>query len=190
MECLVGYQGEEGSNSQEAARLFADKCGIIGTFVPLVSSERVASAVEDGTITYGVMAIRNTLGGQVLETEQALDKYRSLKQVDCIELPIHHSLFCKSMDAETKICKVVSHIQALLQTRNYRAEHYPEWEELEYADTALAAKDLAKGLLPDTTAVICRKNAGEMNNLYMIAENIEDNKQNYTTFGLFQKSTN
>lgn len=190
MKKLIGYQGEEGSNSQEAAKLFANELGVMGTFVPLVSSGRVADALEKGTITYGVMAIRNNLGGRVLETEQALEKYSSLEQVSELQIPIHHCLFCKNKDVETKICKVVSHIQALLQTRTYRAEYYPEWEEFEYADTALAAKDLAEGVLPDTTAVICRKNAGEMYDLHLIAENIEDNKQNYTTFGLFQKSTN
>ena len=45
----------------------------------------------------------------------------------------------------------------------------------------------AIGEYPEGTAVICRRNAGEMFGLTLMYENIEDNKQNMTQFHLLHK---
>ena len=58
--------------------------------------------------------------------------------------------------------------------------------DVECIDTAIAAKMLAKGQYGEDYAVICRKNAGELFGLHLLAENIEDDKSNKTLFGLFK----
>ena len=56
-------------------------------------------------------------------------------------------------------------------------------------DTAIAAEYLAEGKLPEDTAVVCRRNAGQMFHLRMIHENIEDRSDNMTEFHLLRKGS-
>ena len=60
--------------------------------------------------------------------------------------------------------------------------------QTEIADTALAAKKLAEGSLPNTTAAICRKSAGKNFGLTLIEDNIEDDHNNQTEFRLYKMS--
>ena len=53
-------------------------------------------------------------------------------------------------------------------------------------DTAIAARYLADGRLPEDTAVLCRKNAGEAFGLHLVAENLEDDPRNMTEFILIK----
>ena len=182
----IGYQGDVGSNSEEAARQFAVRNNIADAeYIPLISSAKVTAALADGNIQYGVCAVRNSTAGTVIETAEAV-KGRMFTTADSLELPIHHCLFKKSGAQEEKLDTVVSHIQALNQTRKTRMEKFPHLKESEAADTALAAIDLAENVYPDNYAVICRKNAGIENGLELMAENIEDDPGNITEFSLFK----
>ena len=95
-----------------------------------------------------------------------------------------HSLFTKNKNDQIKF--VASHIQALNQTKGTRQKLIPNATEIECTDTAYAAKMLAEEKYPNTYAIICRKNTGLFYNLFLLAENIEDNPENKTTFGLFK----
>ena len=179
----IGYQGDFFSNSEEAAHLLVKKRGIQNAiFIPLISSQNVINALKNKEIDFGVMAIQNKIAGPVLETSLALTK--EYEQIDTLALPIHHCLFKKTKTSAINV--VTSHIQALLQTKNYRKKFFPYLQEIESEDTALAAKKLSTGEISDSHAIICRKNAGLFYGLFLIKENIEDDKKNETTFGLFQ----
>ena len=54
------------------------------------------------------------------------------------------------------------------------------------SDTAIAAEMLSDGRLTEDTAVVCRRNAGEMFGLSMLYENIEDLEGNMTEFKLLR----
>lgn len=179
----IGFQGDLFSNSQEAAIKFSKTLKLSkAEFIPLISSKNVVTALLKDEIQYGVMALRNKIAGIVEETQDALtDK---IELVDTLSLHIHHSLFKKNKDA--KIEFVSSHIQALNQTKNYRKRYFSFLKEVETEDTALAAQKLSTGFYPENYAVICRKNAGTYYHLFLIKENIEDDKENETIFGLFQ----
>lgn len=177
----IGYQGMEGSNSRASAENMAKKLGWEDvSYVPLITSKGVADALRAGTIDYGVMATRNHIAGIVQETVCALADltYQVLAQ-DCI--PIHHCLFVKDSSV-TEIQTVASHIQALKQCAGSLSRDYPDaqWKELE--DTAIGARYLYDGTLPSTTGVLCRRNAGEDFGLYLLQENLEDDKRNATDF--------
>jgi prephenate dehydratase len=102
-------------------------------------------------------------------------------------LNIHHCLFKKNADIpDDSLRYVASHVLALKQCEDHLKYSYPNLKTLEVDDTGKAAKDLADGVLSDDYAVVCRKNAGEMFNLCLIDENIEDFKDNRTHFCLFQ----
>lgn len=189
LKVVVGYQGAVGSNSECASRNFFDENrdnDIV--FVPLISSKNVASALLNNEIQYGAMAIRNSIGGEVLETRETI-KNKDLEIAKETSLPIHHCLFKLPETSIDSIRFIASHIQALKQTQNTRANKYPHLLSIEMEDTAICAEWLRSGKLSSDTAVICSRIAGEINGLSLIDENIEDAKDNITTFGLFVLST-
>ena len=188
MKTLIGYQGDIGSNAEAAAEELVRALGLKSgecEFVPLIDSESVARALKDGTIKYGVMATKNLIAGEVLETKLALKK-GGLKEVGAVTLPIHHCIFCKPGADVAKLEYITSHPQALKQTRKTRGKLGLKLKETEYRDTAIAARDLSEGKLSENHAVICRKNAGELYGLKLLYENIEDDKNNRTEFKLFE----
>lgn len=185
----IGYQGDIGSNAEEAAHIFGERIELDGStwieYVPLVTAERVFTELEQGNISLGVVAVVNSLGGVVSETRNMLDHAGlngwTVTFIDEHVLPIHHCLYAKTPDAE--IHHIASHEQALKQTTEWRDERYPYADTVETIDTAYAARMLDAGVLAEDVAVICRKNVGEELGLALIAENIEDGLS-YTTFHL------
>ena len=179
----IGFQGDIFSNAEEATDRFIKKLNVQNVVpVALITSKNVVSSLINKEIDYGVMAIKNSIAGDVAETKEALTEHIEL--VDTAEIDIHHCLFTKNNQA--KIHCVASHIQALMQTVNNRKKILNNVIEVECIDTALAAKMLFSGEYPENYAVICRKNAGNFYNLHLLAENIEDDKSNKTLFGLFK----
>jgi len=177
----VGYMGIPLSNSEHMAKEFSDKFGIRDReLVALMSAKNVVKALVSGEIDYGVLATMNRFAGTVLETRSALKDRYDIEKIDSMWTPIHHCVFTLNRDVE--VTKIVSHVQALLQSENNLKKLYPDavWEECE--DTAYAAEMLSKGLLPEGSAAVCRKEAGEFYNLHLANENVEDNEGNMTLF--------
>lgn len=184
---LVGYQGIKGSFSNQAANEFVDKMKIEDAkLIPLIDSKTVVDYLIDGNIDYGILAIKNSTAGTVAETEKALSN-QSVKCLAYLDLNVIHCLFKKKNINKEILNKVASHEQALAQTKNTREKYFANLEEITYADTALAAKDLANNILDETNAVICSKIAGELFDLDLIYEGLNDNLDNTTTFGIFIK---
>ncbi len=180
----IAYQGIPGSNSEAVSLLFAQNQGFNNPeLVPAVHSQGVIELLKTGQADYGVMATRNLMAGTVGESENALSAL-SHRVIDAQWLSIHHCLFAKS--ADTKFDTIASHIQALGQCRNNLRNRYPNCALKEMEDTAIAARMLADGSLPETTAVLCRRNAGEMFGLTLIRENMEDDPRNMTEFVLIK----
>ena len=182
----VGYMGVPGSNSEQAAKEFAEKMGWESVeLLPLVDSRGVIEAMDSGKCEYGVVAVANINAGPVEETANALKGRDDIGFVMDDWVPIHHCVFVK--EEGQKIRMVTSHIQAILQCKNNLSNLFPDAEFVGMEDTALAAQYLSEGKYPEGTAVICRRNAGEMFGLTLMYENIEDNKQNMTQFHLLHK---
>ena len=180
----IAYQGIPGSNSEAASVVFAQNQGFIAPeYIPAVHSRGVIDMLRSGQADYGVMATRNLMAGTVGESDNALSEL-SHRVIDAQWLSVHHCLFTKS--ADSRFDTVASHIQALGQCRNKLRNHYPACRLQEVEDTALAARMLADGTLPETTAVLCRRNAGEMFGLHLLEENMEDDSRNMTEFVLIK----
>lgn len=185
----IGFQGDKGSNAEEAAHIFGNR--LTGEswieYVPLITAEGVLTALQNDDISLGVVAVVNSLGGVVSETRHMLDHASigdwQVASIDEHVLPIHHCLFTKNADCDIKF--IASHEQALKQTKEWRAENYPEAGVVETIDTAYAAYMLKNDVFTDEVAVLCRKDVGEHLGLYMVAENCEDGVS-YTTFHLLQ----
>lgn len=183
---IVGYQGIEGSFSEEATIEFEKRLGKSFEKVGLVTSEKVVDSLLSEKINYGVLATENTTAGVVEETRIALDKIE-YEIIDSLKLPIHHCVYIRKDKNVRDIEAIVSHEQAIKQTVTNREKMYPNIKTIEVEDTAIAAKMLFDGKINDNYAVICSKRGGEINNLKLIGENIEDSDTNMTTFILVKE---
>ena len=171
------------SNSEEMAMVFSKKFDLRDVeLVPLMSAKNVMDELVARKIDYGVLAVENKFAGIVEESRIAKMGVRNLKELDLMWSPIHHCVFKRNRD--DKVTSLVSHIQALLQSQNNLRRLYPDAEFVECEDTAYAAEMLAKGELPEGSAAVCRRDAGEHYGLYLADENVEDNKDNMTRFSL------
>ena len=179
----VGYMGIPFSNSEEMAATFSLKFDLRDVeLIPLMIAKNVIDALNVGDIDYGVLAVENKTAGRVIESEEAKKDIRGLIELDTMWSPIHHCVFKKNADA--KVERLVSHIQALLQSAGNLRRLYPGAEFQECEDTAYAAEMLAKGMLPEGSAAVCRKDAGLHYGLYLDNENVEDDPDNMTLFSL------
>lgn len=179
----IGVMGAEGSFSEEAARVYAKKHANLKKYelVYLVTAENVLRSLEKGTIDLGIFPIENSTGGMVLEAIYAMAKHRfSIKKI--FEIDIHQNLLVKRGVTADKVKVITSHEQALKQCRAYLKNKWPKVKLRDYADTAKAAEDLAKGKLPPSTAVIASRAAANMYKLEILEESIQDLKFNFTSF--------
>ena len=184
----IAYQGIKGSFSEIAAIKLAKQIGITEYELnPLTTAENVCQNVDDELSVYGVVAIKNTIGGEVNETKIALDK-RNLVEVARTSIPISQCIFKFSNDIPNeKIDNIASHEQALRQCNNTIDLIFGNVKRTVVEDTALAAKRLKEKVFDLNTAVICSKRAGELNALSLIQEGAQDKEGNTTYFTLLSK---
>ncbi len=180
---IVGLMGAEGSFSEEAARFYAERylSGEKPTLDFLVSAESVLSALEKSAIDIAIFPIENSNGGIVLEAVHAMAGHR-FRIRHIFEIEIHHNLLVKKGATAESITTITSHDQAIKQCRMYLKRRWPTAVLSEYEDTAVAARDLAAGKLPPTTAVIASRAAAKLYDLDILEESIQDLKFNYTSF--------
>lgn len=71
----------------------------------------------------------------------------------------------------------------------FSAKKFKDTEQIEWIDTAKAAKDLAEGTLPAHAAVIAPARCAQLYGLEIKAADIQDSKPNRTAFILVKKHT-
>ena len=170
----IGYQGIEGSYSYQATIEFIKNMNFEKVeMIPLITSIEVVKKLKNKEIDYGVMAIENSTAGTVKETQIAI-KNENLKLIKKQTILIEHCLYKKKECEISKLDKVVSHEQALLQTQKTRREKFNKLEQVEFSDTALAAKELSENVFDDKTAVICSELAGKIYDLDLVYKKLND----------------
>ena len=171
---LIGFQGEHGSFSEVAARLFDPEliyisCGEYGeTF----------EAVESGVLDLGVVPVEHTLGGAVTEVNEALIN-TDLVIVGEIRLPVSYCLLVLPDTDPDEVRVVYSHRQALAQCQGYIQRE--NLDSRPYYDSAAAARMLVKER-PEGSGVIASRFAAEFFNLEVLEEGIEDHHDNISRF--------
>jgi len=182
----IAISGIAGSFSEEAARKFLRDSAIDGQIIYAVTAKDTFEAVASGRTEYGLVPLENSNGGIVLETVQAAADYLySIEKI--FEIDVHQNLIVMPGIKREDIKKIVSHQQALAQCRFYLRREWPNIDHLEYADTALAAKDLAAGKLDADTAIIASVAAAQLYHLTLLEPSIQDLKFNYTSFMAISK---
>ncbi len=178
----IGIQGGKGSFSEEAARIFIQNHGLENARLEyLISSEKVLAAVEDGSVQYGIFAMENAQGGVVIESVEALARYRC-DVVEMFHVQIAQCLLARRGVFLGDVTEIHSHQQALRQCRDYLAEHFWTRPLIEQDDTAESARRLKEGKLPETAGVIAPRFCADLYGLVVLAEDIHDLKNNLTLF--------
>ncbi len=188
---IFGIQGGRGSFNEEAILFYVNKNNIKKYQIKyLYTSEKVLKNVHEGNIDYGLFAIQNAVGGVVSESTHAMAKYK-FKIVEELSILIRHSLM-KRKDVEIKeINSIMAHPQNFKQCRKNLSEKYPKLNvisgEGDLIDTAHAARALANNKISPKTAILGPKILTEMYNFDSIEDNLQDGKENLTTFFLVKR---
>lgn len=182
----IAISGIAGSFSEEAAAKFMRVESLQAETVYATTARDTMEMVATGKVQYGVVPLENSNGGIVVETVYASADF--LYHIEGIlEIDVHQNLIVKSGTKREGIQKIVSHHQALAQCKFYLRRSWPKIEHVEYADTALAAKDLAEGKLEPNVAVIASATAAKLYGLEILEPSIQDLKFNFTSFMIISK---
>jgi prephenate dehydratase len=171
---LIAFQGIPGAHSDVACHhIHSDM-----ESVPFPSFEEVFEAVKSGQVSLGLIPIENSQAGRVAEIHNLLPEM-NLFIVQEYFHRVHHYLLAPQSAKTESLKHVYSHPQALLQCRKnlQRARLTPH----PYADTALAAKDVAEWRDP-TKAALASELAASKYGLKIIRSNYEDTNDNTTLF--------
>ena len=172
----VAFQGELGAYSDEAARNWFGE-GI--ETVPCREFRDVAGAVTEGTASFGLLPVENTLAGSVGPALDALLE-TDLEIVGEVVRPIRHCLLALPGATTEGLQKVMSHPVALAQCLRFFADS-PNLEAVAAYDTAGAARLVAEAGDPSVGA-IASEAAAERYGLTVLARDLQDRADNSTRF--------
>lgn len=175
----VGYQGEPGAYSEEAAVALFPGCELLG----YRAFSHVFDAVAAGDVAAAVLPVENTLGGIVQEVNDLLWERGGLRLIREHIHPVRHCLLGRR---EEPITHAISHPQALSQVRRYLEAR--AIEPVPFHDTAGAARELAERPRPGYAAVASAA-AAERHGLEVLAAGIQDDDSNQTRFVVAEEGT-
>lgn len=178
----VAYSGTEGAFAHIAAdRLFHDAQKIAyGDF------KSAYDAVVDGACDAAVLPLENSYAGEVGQVTDLMFS-GPLYVNHVMPLSIIHDLLGVEGATVDTVKTVVSHPQALSQCDDFIRAH--SYDQITYANTALAAKYVAE-LNDPTVAAIASAESAERFGLKPLAEGINQSQVNTTRFAVLSRSEN
>jgi prephenate dehydratase len=172
----VAFQGEPGAYSELAALEYFAPTSI--TTYPCNSFDLAFQAVTEAACSHGVLPIENSLAGSIHRNYDLLLEH-NLHIVGEFPLRVQHCLLALPGSNVKDIRRIYSHPQALAQCeknlKRLGVELVPE------ADTAGSARLVREKQDPHAGALASRR-AAQVNDLQILAENMEDDPANYTRF--------
>jgi prephenate dehydratase len=173
----VAIQGEAGSFHDEVAHKWF---GPSVQIVPAKSFAEVFEALKNNQAEYAVVAISNSTFGPIKESTDlvAASPYRQIGKVD---LRIAQQLIGLPGAKLSDIKTVYSHPVALPQCSDFLTHTLPNAELIPYHDTA-ASVGLIQHIGDKTCAAIAGRQAAALYNFPILAEDIENDKANTTSF--------
>ena len=181
-----GIQGGRGSFNEEALQEYIVRKNIEHYKTEyLFTTEKVLKNLHEGNIDFGLFAISNSTGGLVEESIQAMAKYQ-FSIVEDFTILIRHFLMKRKDVSIEEITTIMAHSQVFKQCDQNLKERYPHLTlitgEGDLMDTAKAAEELAKGNVSKNTAILGPKTLASHFEFDIIAENLQDKKDNLTRF--------
>lgn len=180
-EVKIGYQGVEGSFSEEALISYFNEATSAKSYDEFMD---VFKALENSEIEYGVLPIENSYTGAITEVYDLLVKYNFyIVGEECIKIN-QHLMGIEGTDLN-KIEEIYSHPQGFEQSKGFLSK-YEDVKFIPYHNTAISAK-LISELKDVTKAAIGSKRAAEIYGLSVLRESINDKKDNRTKFIIIGK---
>ena len=172
----IVYQGTEGAYSQAAMEHYFGKgCNNyhVHTF------REAMEAIEEGAADYAVLPIENSTAGAVNEVYDLLVEFENYIVGETI-IPIKNTLSGLPGTDISEIERVYSKAEAMMQASRFLGEH-ADWQQISVANTALAAKKILEDQ-DKRHAAVCSAYAASVYGLSVLAEDINDEKNNSTRF--------
>ena len=176
----VACQGVEGAYSCKAAeKLF--ECPEISYYKTFGD---VFDAIDRGECHYGVLPIENSTAGSVTKIYDLMSCHR-FYIVRTLRLKVDHCLLAKPGTRLSDVREIVSHQQALSQCAGFIAR-LDNVQATEFANTAKAAEFVKDA--DGCVAAIASRDCAALYGLEILAEDIQDNGNNYTRFICISKN--
>jgi len=176
----IGFLGPKGSFSHMAS---VRKFGSSVEHVPLPDIGVVFEEVVRGHVDYGLVPVENSIHGGVVDT---LDAFLTSSARICAEvkITIHHNLLAKESWEQVKT--IYSKPEVFSQCRQWLGNLAKDRDVQPAASSSRAAEMAAQE--PGVAAIGSRM-AGELYDLHVLFENIEDNPDNVTRFFVIGRET-
>lgn len=185
MRRRVAFQGERGAFGEAAiAAAWPNEAEP----VPLPTFADVVRAVADGRVSAGVLPVENSIAGPVHESIDALSGSDAIQVVGETVVPIRQCLMAPEGASLETLATIESHPVALAQCRAFLRRH-PRIRVVPVSDTAQAARDVAAAKDRKRGAVAGRV-AAVRYGLTILAEGIEDERENHTRFVIIALASN
>jgi prephenate dehydratase len=174
----VAFQGEPGAFSEAAAiQLLGERI----TTVPRATFDAAFRAIPEGAADALLVPVENSLAGSVVRVYDLLLQSRLTIVAETI-LPIeHHLIGCPGATLQG-LRSVASHPMALAQCERFFSSH-PELKRVPAEDTAGSVRE-ALARSDKSGAAIAGRRAAEHYRGVILAEDIQDNAENFTRFVL------
>lgn len=171
----VACQGIEGAYSQIACdKLFKNSdIKYVKTF------EDVFKEVENGSCSYGILPIENSIHGTVIAVYDLMKNY-NFHIIKSIKLKINHALMANYGAKLSDIKEIVSHEQAIGQCSEF-LKGYPDIKVTVCENTAVAAKLVSDSGRCDIAA-ISSPDCAESYGLSILNDKIANSDSNFTRF--------
>ena len=181
-ESLVAFQGEKGAYSEDACfRYF----GASVKTQPFLDFQSVFEAVQKDKVTHAVVPVENSIEGSVAQVNDLLLDHDLTISGETM-VPVKHYLMAFDDATMDTIREVMSHPQALGQSRKFLANH-SDWHVTPCYDTAGSARMVAESKRKDIAA-IASKRAASVYGLKILKEDIQSEEVNYTRFFVLEKN--
>ena len=175
----VAYLGPAYSFTHQAA---ITRFGEMADLVPVSTIAAVFEEVNRGHVDFGLVPIENSTDGRIVDT---LDMFTRLPIRICgeVQVHVHHNLLARCDRSE--ITEIYSKPQALSQCRDWLAKNMPQARLIEVTSTSTAAQ-LARD--KPRAAAVASHQAAIQYDVQIVAECIEDNRNNVTRFAVIGDS--
>jgi len=177
----IAYQGESGAYSEAAALRFSSHAETLAC----ESFEDVFAAVAGSKATHGILPIENSIGGSIHRNYDLLLEHE-MPVVAEVLLQVSHNLLVYPGTTLADVKKVYSHPQGLAQCEGFLSS-LKGVEIVATYDTAGSAKMIRDEGLKEAGAIASAR-AAEVFQLEVLAEGIQDFKENITRFILISKA--
>ncbi|NIH16562.1 MAG: hypothetical protein G8D24_00645 [Buchnera aphidicola (Periphyllus lyropictus)] len=180
----ISFLGPKGSYSYLAALKYAKKRKKIFYELPCKNFKKILKNIKKKKSKYAIFPIKNSVSGKINEIKKFFKK-KNFFIKEKIIIPIQHCIISKKKISLNNIKKIYSHTQPIKQCKSF-LKKFPNWK-IKYTNSSSEAVKKISLKKKNNVAAIGNKKCKKLYNLYLIKENISDQKNNKTTFYIVSK---